>query len=256
MQVLCKAATFLLATIILLTGGAESSLSSCPSSLTRNNYLKEYKEYCLQFVHGEKTWDDARADCNKHGGDLVQVVDQDFQNFVVTTLRDVLNWDRHGVWIGATDHDVEKKWMWVTGQELTWSFWQPGEGPHHTGGFLFVPSNEAEDCAQIRLDDALGRWHDYRCSGLGIHYSYICQYYKVDTNSQAPTVPRMTTEAVKPPHPVSTTGIDGSTGQQNIHTADYFNTMETTANSGLYISTEHYVDSDTTSIQYDEKSED
>ncbi|XP_060069290.1 lithostathine-1-beta-like [Ylistrum balloti] len=185
MRTVCTAVLSILV-LLFFTKCTESSTDSCPAAVTRDQHLQEYGDYCLEFVHTERNWDDARKDCNKRSGNLVQVVNQDIQDFIVKTLRDVLHWDRHGVWIGATDKDVEQKWMWVTGQELTWSNWQPGEGPQHTDGFLFVPSHHSEDCAQIRLDDPLGRWHDYRCDGVGIHYSYICQYFKVNVHTQVP----------------------------------------------------------------------
>ncbi|OWF41072.1 galactose-specific lectin nattectin-like [Mizuhopecten yessoensis] len=220
MSVLSEAAITLFV-LLLFTGGTESSIDSCPASLTRNQFLQEFGDYCFQFIHVEKTWVDARKDCNHRGGDLVQVVDLDFQKFILNTLREVLHWDRHGVWIGATDHDVEQKWMWVTGQVLNWTNWMPGEGPQHTGGFLFAPSHESEDCAQIRLDDTLGRWHDYRCSGVGVHYSYICQYFKPVSTGQA-TAPigngQTTGSATYPPH-IPTSGIDMTTNQQIVQTS-------------------------------------
>ncbi|XP_069111678.1 lithostathine-1-beta-like [Argopecten irradians] len=280
MEVFCKVAIFILA-VFLLLGGTESSLSSCPSTLTRNQYLHEFRGFCLEFIHAERTWDAARTDCNSRGGDLVEIGDQGTQDFVLTTLR-ALNWDRHGVWIGATDHDTERKWMWVSGREVTWSYWQPGEGPQHTGGFLFAPSSDSEDCAQIRLDDALGRWHDYRCSGIGIHYSYICQYFKATTEtvtgqiftgsfpSAAPTGGNGHQFTGSFPSAAPTGGNGHQfTGSQNPSAAptggdghEFTGSHNPSAaptdgvDSTVQFSTEYYVDAHTSISQYDEMSDD
>lgn len=59
---------------------------------------------------------------------------------------------------------------------MTYSHWSSGQGPSQTG-FLFSDGGH-EDCALMKIDDGF-RWHDYECSLLFYHYSFICQHGKV-----------------------------------------------------------------------------
>ena len=63
----------------------------------------------------------------------------------------------------------------ISGERISWSFWGAGQGPSQNG-FLFSRGTW-EDCAIICLTDSY-KWHDYPCSGLLSHYSYICEYSK------------------------------------------------------------------------------
>ena len=96
----------------LCTGGG---CTLCPPNLTPTEAaLKEHNGLCYQFVNNEMSWASAREDCHDKGGYLAEVSDQATQDFLVTSLHS-LNWQRHGVWIGATDHDEEGTWIWDTG---------------------------------------------------------------------------------------------------------------------------------------------
>ena len=96
----------------LCTGGG---CTLCPPNLTPTEAaLKEHNGLCYQFVNNEMSWVSARQDCHDKGGYLAEVSDQATQDFLVTSLHS-LNWQRHGVWIGATDHDEEGTWIWDTG---------------------------------------------------------------------------------------------------------------------------------------------
>lgn len=67
--------------------------------------------------------------------------------------------------------------LFLVGRPLEYTNWAPGqEGNNNPGHEL--PPNQWEDCAQIRLTDSQGRWHDYPCSLAIYTYSYICQFGK------------------------------------------------------------------------------
>lgn len=86
-------------------------------------------------------WAVAQSRCKLHGGQLAIVPDEATGTFIksLTKLR---------VWLGATDEKVEGKWVWVDGQDMTYSQWEATE-----------PSNDGGKENYLRTSPA-GRWAD------------------------------------------------------------------------------------------------
>ena len=63
---------------------------------------------------------------------------------------------------------------------MTYSHWSPDQGPNQSG--FFFSDGGHEDCALMKINDEF-RWHDYECSLIFYHYSFICQYGKSINNS-------------------------------------------------------------------------
>ncbi|XP_033763784.1 hepatitis A virus cellular receptor 1-like [Pecten maximus] len=182
-------------------------LGDCLPSLPRTQFVKSYNDVCLYLITGKRSWNNANSNCHRNGGRLVQIQDQDKQDFVYNTLKS-MHWEDRGVWIGATDHDSEGTWKWTDGTKLSYGHWHPGEGPTH--GFLFSKAGY-EDCALMRIDDS-GRWHDYDCGTILYHHTSICEYKKVfrptvysptSTTTMSTTLP--TTKLIPPVTPMPTT---------------------------------------------------
>ena len=70
--------------------------------------------------------------------------------------------------LGATDRDSEGHWVWVTGQEMSYTNWCPGEPNDRDGGR--VP----EDCLAFHNDPRClpGQWNDVP-GGEG---RYVCEF--------------------------------------------------------------------------------
>ena len=103
--------------IVDIARNTDVSATRCPPNLGSESPIVERGSLCYQFVDVERSWNDARDDCRSKGGFLVEVLDQATQDFLVNSLQS-LGWSHHGVWIGGTDHDVEGKWVWDTGEGL------------------------------------------------------------------------------------------------------------------------------------------
>jgi hypothetical protein len=86
----------------------------CPDHLPRTIYLKAFKDKCYRFEKSKMYWTSARDRCSEEQGTLIQIMNQETQNWVVNTLN-ALHWNTNGVWIGAHARDNEKNWRWATG---------------------------------------------------------------------------------------------------------------------------------------------
>ena len=137
----------------------------CPDHLSRT-YLKAFKDKCYRFEKRTMYWTSARFMCSRENGTLIQIMNQETQNWVVNTLN-ALQWSTNGVWIGAHDRDIEGGWIWVTGDLITWSYWASGQGN--------CTRHCLEHCGTLWIDDE-GRWYDNPCSAFGYAYSSICQF--------------------------------------------------------------------------------
>ncbi|XP_056008877.1 macrophage mannose receptor 1-like [Ostrea edulis] len=159
------------------SGGFKSFYSApvidhCSPHLGKSN-VYTYGDLCLKVHYGNYDWDDARHSCHIEGGDLVQIRDASMQHFLHSILSGQKS-EEDGFWIGATDRESESHWKWVAGDpKMTYSNWKSGQGPSQSG--FFLSSGSFEDCALMRVDDGF-RWHDYDCSNILYHYSFICQY--------------------------------------------------------------------------------
>ncbi|XP_060066710.1 C-type mannose receptor 2-like [Ylistrum balloti] len=138
---------------------------TCPSFHPEASLVQYYKKSCLRFVIGDKSWNDANAECISQGGLLLQIHSQQDQDFVYQSLKS-LRWSDAGAWIGATDRDGEGHWTWTDGSPVNYGHWNPGEGSYH--------NTTNENCAMINVDD--GMWYDYNCGSVIYNQAYICQY--------------------------------------------------------------------------------
>ncbi|XP_058628325.1 CD209 antigen-like protein B [Onychostoma macrolepis] len=100
----------------------------------------------LYFISSEtKSWTESRRYCTDRRADLIIINNTEEQDFV----KDISGGDL--VWIGLTDRDVEGKWKWVDGSDVTSGFWEDGQ-PN-------IPQTKEEVCALIHSPE----WADFPC---------------------------------------------------------------------------------------------
>ena len=105
-----------------------------------------------------RTWDDARANCQSQGADLV-IIDGPGENaWLLAAMAE------HGgvrdVWQGLSDTAVEGVFVTVAGNPPAWTLFAPGE-PNDWGG--------NEDCVELYGD---GTWNDLPCSAK---MPFVCE---------------------------------------------------------------------------------
>merc|ERR1712042_21805 len=117
-------------------------------------------------VHNaEKNWQDAQRTCQEEGGNLVTVDTPEINN--------ILKSKRELMWIGASDLNPEKTFVWTTGKSLKYTNWKPGQ-----------PSGDG-DCVEVNFYKP-GLWNDKPCH---VSRKFMCERgfpedYKYDEKSR------------------------------------------------------------------------
>jgi len=75
---------------------------------------------------GNSSWEEAQANAEKLGGNLVSINSKEEQEFIFNTFASTDDGDI-GKWIGFTDKDHEGTWKWTDGSSVTYTNWNRGE---------------------------------------------------------------------------------------------------------------------------------
>jgi cysteine-rich repeat protein len=106
------------------------------------------------------SWDEAQSFCLAGGGHLVTISSKAENDFLYKTLMPFLG-PTSPRWIGINDKTTEGVFVWASGEPVTFTFWNSGEGG----------VNASEDCGEQRWLD--GRWNDKNCS---LAQLFICEF--------------------------------------------------------------------------------
>jgi len=102
--------------------------------------------------HLATDWTSARLHCNQYGYELLQLDDQEEDDWIVETATDFRT---PFVWIGLNDERNEGEWVWSTGQSASFTPWNKGE-PNNWSG--------REDCGIMYVSTPKkGRFNDRNC---------------------------------------------------------------------------------------------
>jgi formylglycine-generating enzyme required for sulfatase activity len=105
-----------------------------------------------QFIEGNFTWEEAKADAERRGGYLGTITSAEEHEFLRTYFTGYANGSLRP-WLGASDAAQEGVWRWVTGEIWGYSRWHPNE-PNNSGGVQhYLWSGYAEPAGQV-WDDA------------------------------------------------------------------------------------------------------
>jgi hypothetical protein len=129
----------------------------CPCTLAHRD-----KHAYLFCNHLAADWTSARLHCTQYGYELVQVDDQEEDDWLVETAVDFRT---PYVWTGLNDMRKEGEWEWSTGQPAEFTSWNEGE-PNNWGG--------REDCGIMYVTtEKKGRFNDRNCRDA--RPQFICE---------------------------------------------------------------------------------
>ncbi|XP_029985881.1 low affinity immunoglobulin epsilon Fc receptor-like [Sphaeramia orbicularis] len=140
----------------------------------------EHASRCFFLSNRTKTWEDARVECIKMGGDLAIVQNTEDQVFFtsVTFQYAQQHTDFHSAWIGLQDLVKEGVYVWINGnkppQDLT--YWMPNEP--NNAVVSWDTEGSGQDCVAIvpssnhTDENWLNTWDDIVCVG---NRHYLCE---------------------------------------------------------------------------------
>lgn len=110
-----------------------------------------------------RTWDQARAFCERNNGQLAIITSAEEQQCVEVALRRA-GAPAVGAWIGMRERDTEANWQWSSGAPMAFTRWLQGEPNNDSGG--------ATDCAHAWRDQGY-QWNDIPCTRTDP--TYVCR---------------------------------------------------------------------------------
>ncbi|XP_068212227.1 macrophage mannose receptor 1-like isoform X2 [Palaemon carinicauda] len=109
---------------------------------------EEMGDHCYKVTDEDKSWSEARTDCEDEGGSLIIINDAVEQEFV----RDLCHYERHYVWIGMTEMEHPGVYEWINGEESNFTLWEEGQPDPNTGGDGCVAVDPENDSLWVALN--------------------------------------------------------------------------------------------------------
>ena len=95
-----------------------------PAKATGSSGRTDFNNHQYQLFDISMTWTEAKAYCENLGGHLVTITDEAEQEFLNGL---VVQGTKNRYFIGAYRNDRNSNWLWVTGEEFSYTNWKSGE---------------------------------------------------------------------------------------------------------------------------------
>lgn len=169
---------------VLLVGCLLGTLFPVESSASQEDKAT-FQGHSYQIFSGIcETWKDAKDYCESLGGHLATISSQEENTFLHNFLLDA---GYESAYFGLTDRAKEGEWVWVTGEPVTYTNWQPGE-PNS--------ENSNEDYAMFYYKFPNGTWND----GNFGNGTFLCEWdhtgsgeFRFTSNRTITCIPKNTT---------------------------------------------------------------
>jgi hypothetical protein len=125
-------------------------------------FLMEYNDHTYYISKNKAKWMEAAAFCEENGGYLVTITSIEENKALIAALKEKKI--RQDMWIGLSDHDQEGKWKWVTGEELSFTYWDATQ-----------PDNWAK--TEMRVENFALIWFS-QYTKLPYHWNDACDMVK------------------------------------------------------------------------------
>lgn len=172
---------------------------------------ESYEGHTYQIFCSSRSWDDAKAFCEKHGGHLATITSDKEQKFLERYLAKAEK--KESYWIGLDSGKSKKFSKWITGEAISYTKWSDGNPdgnePSHNCGRM--AASEYADNNNWTM--GRGTWDDVDANYYWIN-GFICEWDEENSPNALPvtTASDETDTAETPEMPESIT-LQG--GQEN-----------------------------------------
>lgn len=125
---------------------------------TQNSGYSFYGRHAFKYFSNTLTWADAKTACENLGGHLATSTSAEKNAFLATLTTAV-------AWLGGTDKAEEGTWLWITGEEWSYTNWHdnPSQPDNYQGTQHYLEINFGSS----------GNWGDDNATST---YGYICEW--------------------------------------------------------------------------------
>ncbi len=155
-----------------------SGLAELPEYVKSRGNIKMFKGHLYEVVDESLYWSKAKKACEEKGGHLATITNRKEQDFVANLIEEQGN--KKNYWLGASDHEHEDEWKWITGETWDYANWrirQPdnrdGDNKDHDQDYLQI------SCASYDPDRYM-LWWDMCDSGISDPYKGPPNYKDTD----------------------------------------------------------------------------
>ncbi|XP_038047202.1 CD209 antigen-like protein 2 [Patiria miniata] len=133
----------------------------------------EHGTSCYKTDHVKRTWDDAAAQCDRLGGELLVIETIEENEFIHGLLK---NQSKEWAWLGCSDRSTEGQWLCYkeAASGVTFRNWSPNE-PNNRGG--------TDDCMAFHMVD--GKWSDSKCDARIVYA--VCETISIQGKGEGVT---------------------------------------------------------------------
>jgi hypothetical protein len=126
---------------------------------------REFQGKYYKLFPQQLSWHEASRRCQQMGGRLAVVTNETQNRFLARLVSEN---GLAAAWLGATDEQIEGRWVWVDGSPMRYSNWDPvGRQPNNKQGL------EHYLVLWVSHD---GKWSDQPTNSIEISPSFICQW--------------------------------------------------------------------------------
>lgn len=148
------------------------------------------------------SWGTARQFCEALGGHLATITSEGEENAIASSNA-LSTTSQIGFWLGGSDAEEEGTWIWLTGEDFTYSNWHPEGQPDNAAlphpwidgltvheNYLMIYSSKSPDFITTASQ---AYWNDFRSNTSSRDIGFICEFepyvvsYNANGGEKAPT---------------------------------------------------------------------
>lgn len=166
------------------TGVLVPPVRELPGRTQANNipdHAVRFGTNCYRLYGEVVTWNEAKSKCQALGGHLVTVESEQENTFLHSLLRKS---DKDWIWLGATDQEVEGKWVWIDGTAMRYNRWLDGQ-PNNDAAGGWPENYTAMDRSGFWWDVPDDRFSNSAKYGDQLKSGFVCEWDHIANRSNS-----------------------------------------------------------------------